>query len=466
VSLADLLPDYVTTRRWYRAKARTLRQLQIADVLPIQEIDSEILVLRLDYTDGEADIYLLPVSKGDGSQSEDVIHDAVFDPAFRDWLLSAIGRESKIEGQNGGLQASHTSAFTGAPKLESSVGRAEQSNTSIIYQDRFILKLFRKLEPGVNPDIEIGRFLTERKFQHTPAVLGTIEYRSKQGDLHAAAILQQFVPNRGDAWKYTLDSLDEFLRRVAGSHPPELPSQHPLDLVSEDPPQLIGSYLESARLLGARTAQMHTALTDPNGGPDFAPEPFTPSDGEKLYQDMLSQADIAFELLRRKNCAPELLRVEHRVTERFAPLRNHPVRSVRIRHHGDYHLGQVLYTGDDFMIIDFEGEPARTLAQRREKALSMRDVAGMIRSFQYAAYSAGKDEAWADFWTAWVSATYLKAYLDAAGDSPFLSTDPQERRILLDAFLLQKALYEVAYELNNRPDWVRIPVRGILGLIR
>ena len=461
MSLADLLPDYVTTRRWYRAKARTLRQLQIADVLPIQEINSEILVLRLDYTEGEPDTYLLPVSKG-----EQVISDAVFDSAFRDWLITAIAQNREIDGQSGGLQASHTSAFTGAPQLESSVGRAEQSNTSIIYQDRFILKLFRKLEPGINPDIEIGRFLTERKFEHTPAVLGTIEYRSKDGDVHAAAILQTFVPNRGDAWKYTLESLDEFFHRIAGSSPPELPSQHPLDLATEEPPELIGSYLESARLLGTRTAQMHMALTDPHGGPDFAPEPFTPADGERLYQDMLSQADIAFELLGRKNGAPELLRAEYRVTERFAPLRNHPIRSVRIRHHGDYHLGQVLYTGDDFMIIDFEGEPARTLKQRREKALAMRDVGGMIRSFQYAAYSAGNDERWADFWTAWVSATYLKAYLDAAGDSPFLSTDPEERRILLDAFLLQKALYEVAYELNNRPDWLRIPVRGILGLIR
>ncbi len=264
-----------------------------------------------------------------------------------------------------------------------------------------------------------------------------------------------------------------------------------MDLTTRELPSevrdLLGGYADSAHLLGVRTAQMHAALADPNGGPDFAPEPFAQEDGEQLYEDMLSQADIAFELLRRKQAvledtaaekAQKVLHLEHRVMERFSQLRDQTTAAVRIRFHGDFHLGQVLYTGSDFMIIDFEGEPARPLSQRRAKGLAMRDVAGMIRSFQYAAYAAlfgqvpgaafrpdSTTESWADFWTAWVSAIYLNGYFGAANASPFVPADLEQRRVLFDAFLLQKALYEVAYELNNRPDWVRIPLRGILSLI-
>jgi maltose alpha-D-glucosyltransferase/alpha-amylase len=226
---------------------------------------------------------------------------------------------------------------------------------------------------------------------------------------------------------------------------------------------------------------MHAAFEDENAGPDFAPEPFTSHDGQKLYQDLLSQADIAFEALRRKQAiltgaaaeaAHQVLRLEPEITTRFGALRESSISAVRIRHHGDYHLGQVLYTGSDFMIIDFEGEPARPLSERRRKALAMRDVAGMLRSFQYAAYAAlfdskgsGSLESWADFWTQQVSAIYLEAYFSTARGLRCIPSSAAEQHVLLDAFLLQKALYELAYELNNRPDWVLIPLRGILSLM-
>jgi trehalose synthase-fused probable maltokinase len=310
-----------------------------------------------------------------------------------------------------------------------------------------------------------------------------------------AGILQQFVRNQGDAWKYTLESLTVFFDRTlaAKQTAPALRSNHALDLAAEKPSQqireLLGSYTDSAHLLGVRTAEMHGALADPQGGPDFEPEQFSYGDGQRLHDEVLAQADIALELLRRKLAvlsgaaaedAQVLLRMEHRVTERFASLREHAVAAARIRLHGDYHLGQVLYTGADFMIIDFEGEPAHPLSARRDKGLAMRDVAGMVRSFQYAAYSALFEqmgrvpldsemqetaEGWAAFWTAWISATYLQAYFDTAGECAFVPAQKEERRLLLDVFLLQKALYELAYEINNRPDWVRIPLRGILNLV-
>lgn len=514
--LEPILPAFLAARRWFRSKAKAIHCVAIEDAIPVPAAESCVLILRVQYADEACDHYVLPVSLAPQAASEDellaeasapsgdhrFLYSALSNPRFRDALLDAVRCESRLEGRNGDIVASHTSAFReecgpSSPEIESFVSRAEQSNTSVIYRDRYIFKLFRKVEPGVNPDIEIGAFLTERGFKHTPAVLGTLEYRSKGGDAiseYAAGILQQFVPNQGDAWKYTLESLAGFFERaLARDHQPPALTQHPLDLMSDalpsDARQLLGEYADSAALLGRRTAQMHAALTSENAPPDFAPEPFTRHAAEKLYQEMLGQADITFELLRRKQAvlegaaaesARQLLSYEHRVADRFSALREHNVDAVRIRYHGDYHLGQVLWTGSDFMIIDFEGEPARPLAHRRAKTLAMRDVAGMIRSFQYAAFAAlfgqvpgvptgpdhvGTVESWAAWWTASVSAAYLRAYFDEAGPRPFVPPDPEQRKILFDAFLLQKALYEVAYELNNRPDWVRIPLRGILSLV-
>jgi maltose alpha-D-glucosyltransferase / alpha-amylase len=542
--LEPILPAFIAERRWFRSKARAIRCIAIDDAIRISDAESCVLVLRIEYADGGFDNYLLPVTldraqrapsalraptaphtesdellaeaaRPDGERR--VIGGALSDPQFRDALLHAMRCEEKFEGKNGEMVASCTKAFReecgeAEQKVESFVSRAEQSNTSIIYRDRYILKLFRKMEPGVNPDIEIGRFLTQRGFKHTPAMLGTLEYRllnraqrakdalcarENGGDSaaeYAAGILQEFVPNQGDAWKYTLEELSRFFERALArrGRTPEV-RRHPLELMKQEMPvesrALLAGYADSARLLGKRTAEMHAALADENGGPDFAPERFARADAEKLYAEMLEQADITFELLRQKQgameggaaeSASELLQREDRVRERFSALRAGGMDAVRIRYHGDYHLGQVLWTGNDFMIIDFEGEPARPLGHRRAKTLAMRDVAGMIRSFQYAAFAAlfGQVsgvpsepemalavEAWASYWTAWVSATYLRAYFEEAGARSFVPRDPEQRRIVFDAFLLQKALYEVAYELNNRPDWVRIPLRGILGLV-
>ena len=518
--LNAILPDFLVSRRWYRAKARTIRHIDIQDLIAMHSPECIVLVIRVQYVDAESDAYLLPLSvareetaaqlragsdevvavlEGPGGE-KGILCGAFSNPAFRDGLLNAIATGARFQGRVGQLVASRTSAFNVKPgdqalKLESFVSRAEQSNTSIIYRDQYILKLFRKIEPGINPDIEIGRFLTERGFANTPAVFGTIEYRTNS-DVSAAAILQQFVRNRGDAWKFTLDSLAGFFERAlaSGRHKaPQVVSSHPIRLMDERLPgearELLGSYVDSASLLGTRTAQMHVALTDAEGGTDFAPEAFARPDAERLYESMLGQAEMAFRLLRAKQdvlsgetaeAARHLLHLESDVRARFASLRSYPISAARIRSHGDYHLGQVLYTGNDFMIIDFEGEPARPLAERRAKGLAMRDVAGMVRSFQYAAYAAlfgqvsgvSPDpekihliESWAGYWTAWVSAIYTKAYFAQAASLPFIPAKQIERLLLLDAFLLEKALYEVSYELNNRPDWVRIPLKGILNLV-
>ena len=504
-SIAKLLPEFLRSRRWFRAKARSISEVQVEDVVPFSVVN-QLLVLKVSYTEGESDTYLLPLSLlanvddavGGAAASEPLallrakdgnqhlLYSAFANAVFRSSLLSAIAENKSFAGKKGTFSAKRIESPAVDvpnldPQLESSVSRAEQSNTSVIFGNQFILKLFRKVEAGVNPDIEVGAFLTEHGFANTPAVLGTLQYRSNaENASYAAGILQKFAANRGDAWKYTLDSLSGFFERALthGSPPAHSAAAH----------NLIGDYLESARLLGQRTAEMHTVLAH-GQEPDFTPEPFSASDAEKLYEEMHSQADITFNILRQKQAeingaagesARELLQKENEVRERFAQLKNTSINAHRIRFHGDYHLGQVLYTGSDFMIIDFEGEPARPLSERRDKTLALRDVAGMIRSFQYAAYAAlfgqvsgvsaaGNTEVverWSGFWYASVSDAYLKGYFETAGNADFIPRSPEEKRLALDAFLLHKALYEVAYELNNRPDWVRIPLRGILGLIQ
>jgi maltose alpha-D-glucosyltransferase/alpha-amylase len=506
--IEEALPEYLGHQRWYRAKAKTVRALRVSDVVP--SLEAQVLIVDVTYEGGDTDTYQIPVSiEAEAPETEilvrlrersgamKVLTGALSGAKFREALLQSITAQETFTGAKGRLAACRTSALDrdeSATALESSVSRAEQSNSSIIYGDRYILKLFRKLESGINPDLEIGRYLTERRFKYTPPVLGEIVYQPEQGEPMHAAILQGFIRNQGDAWKFTLDSLTGFFERaLQNGMAPALDSYHPLELAGEELPaiarQTIGEYIESARLLGNRTAQMHAALTDEKSGPDFAPEKFTSAYAEHLYDEMIDQADTTFGLLDDKknmlsgeaaDSAARLLKLQGEIRDRFSSLREAALKAVRIRHHGDYHLGQVLATGDDFIIIDFEGEPARPLAHRRIKTLAMRDVAGMVRSFSYAGYAVlfglvpgievrdetrKQVEGWASFWGAWVSAEYLKSYFETAGNAPFVGPDPKEHRLLFDAFMLQKALYEVAYELNNRPGWVQIPLRGILDLI-
>ncbi len=516
-----LLPDWIRQQRWYRAKARTVAGVHVQDSVPAKCPGSFTMVVRIEYQDGEADTYLLPLAMVERSAdvaatdvlaqvrhqsgAERVLVNALAQADFRMSLLDAIACDDVFEGVNGLLVSRRTNAFDrqcgqAVPELPSKVSRAEQSNSSIIFGDQYILKVFRKLEEGINPDIEIGLFLTDQSFASTPQVLGTIEYVRKHSESAEppvpmyAAILQKFVANQGDAWKFTLEALTGFFERaLPNGDAPALPSTHPFELMKQQLPpvarQTIGDYLESAKLLGTRTAQMHAALSSSETNPDFAPQSFNRESFASLRNEMVHEADRAFGLLREKQAslkgeaalsAQRLLAAEADVRSRFDSLRDRDLSAVVIRHHGDYHLGQVLYTGNDFVIIDFEGEPARPLSQRRQRAFAMRDVAGMVRSFSYAGFAAlfgqvpgvktdetnhQRVENWAAFWGAWVSAQYLQAYFSEADGKPFVSTSESERKFLFDVFTLQKALYEVAYELNNRPDWVQIPLRGILGLI-
>ena len=524
--LEELLVGYLRGRRWFGGKARTIRMVQLGETvrIPYASTAAYVALVLVRYVDGDPETYVLPLAfaSGDrgaqvlrdtpgvvlarvrpgGDAEAGVLYDALADPAFCSALLEAVARRSRFRGTAGELVFAATPAFRrviGEPPLPPpAVGKAEQSNTSVLYGDRAMLKWFRRVEPGPNPDVEIGRFLTERAvFPHTPAVAASLEYRPLRGEPMALGVLQQFVPNEGDAWTYTLDVLAHYCEHALAAGAPDaaLETDEPvLALAARPLPDAvyaeIGEYGHRAELLGQRTGELHRALASDLADPAFAPEPMTPHDQRSLYQSGRARAQQALLTLRTQlralpddaqGPAEQLLGAESELLGRFRAVLGPRLSGTRIRCHGDYHLGQVLYTGKDFVIIDFEGEPARTLSERRIKRSALRDVAGMLRSFHYAAHAALRDqaargvvsqpdaraplEARLTIWRRWVCAAFLRGYLAAAGDAAFLPRTREEIQVLLDVHLLEKAIYELRYELNNRPDWVRIPLLGILELL-
>jgi maltose alpha-D-glucosyltransferase / alpha-amylase len=374
--------------------------------------------------------------------------------------------------------------------------KAEQSNTSVAYGDRVLLKVYRRIETGINPDLEIGRMLTAMNFPHSPPLAGSLEYVRANNETVTVAILQGFVHNQGDAWNYTLEAFDQYVVRCrtqpTGSAHMLTFAGSILETTQRGIPssacERIGPYLDSVSLLGQRTAELHVALASMHDNPDFMPEPFSLEYRRSRYESMGRLVSQTCSLLRsRLNDLPpvteqearRVLTDEPRMQNRFRAFFELETCARRIRCHGDYHLGQVLWTGRDFLISDFEGEPARPLSERRMKHSPIMDVAGMLRSLYYAPYAmlarqqpachqedavAGL-EPWIRFWYGWVSVAFLDSYLRIAERASFWPGTPSEFRVLLDAHLLEKAVYEIGYELNNRPNWVRIPIRGVQEIL-
>ncbi len=520
------LPDVLKTRRWFAGKARTIRSVRIVETVLIPSRSSAVVLLfiRVEYEDGAPETYAFFLTAAWGEQAiqvqkdlpgtvvttlevqtkecdqTGVLYDALWSQDCSRTLLSAIGQGGRFPGETGTLIASNTQAYgnliRGEAELEPAVMNAEQSNTSVSYGDRVLLKVFRRVESGLNPDLEIGRMLTAMNFPYSPPVAGSIEYGRANGEIVTIAILQGFVRNQGDAWKYTLEAFDRYLARclaqpIGREDAPAL-NTFLFEMTQDDIPdfarELIGPYLDSALRIGQRTAELHVALANGRDNPDFMPEPFTLDYRRYRYESMSRLTSQTCSLLKGRldvlpsNSGQEARRVmdsEHRIQDRFRDFLELKTSAMRIRCHGDYHLGQVLYTGQDFVISDFEGEPARPLSERRMKHTPIMDVAGMLRSFHYAPYAAllrqqsnlladgagSRLEPWVRFWYRWVSAVFMKAYLEIAARASFWPASQAEFQVLFDAHLLEKAVYEIGYELNNRPDWVRIPIRGVLEIL-
>jgi maltose alpha-D-glucosyltransferase/alpha-amylase len=518
----DVLPRYLATCRWYGGKARALQQVRIVEAIAVdaEPYPTELAILDVRYTEGSSESYLLPLTFLEGQGTEQVVEnpkaiiailktpkgegsliDASYSVGFRRALLALASKKQITRGQHGqiiaypgaGLRRKKLSDLI---ELPTQVLKAEQSNTSLLYGNDFLLKLYRRLDEGINPDLEIGRFLTEEaSFAHVPAFAGGIEYHRPSGEPIVLAIIQEFVSNQGDAWSFTLGQARAYFDRVLARRkevptPPALPSSLMAMTETEIPlllHELIGGvYLEMAALIGKRTGEMHRALAQDTDNQKFTPEHFSILYQRSLYHSMRTMTRRVFEVLRRnlkalkprvRQDAELILDQEKEIIARFAKLYAQKFSSMKIRIHGDYHLGQLLYTGNDFYIIDFEGEPARSISERRLKRSPLRDVAGMIRSFHYPVYSvlyssqaytddeATVLEAWAEAWYTCVAGTFLKSYFDTVQSALFLPRRKDEIELMLHAYLMEKAIYEVGYELNNRPDWVDVPLRGILTLL-
>ncbi|HZI33859.1 MAG TPA: alpha-glucosidase C-terminal domain-containing protein, partial [Candidatus Binatia bacterium] len=432
--LENRIQSYIKLRRWFGGKTREIKFVRIGEIIELPGAGEVSCLLFVDvaYVQGDPDRYLLPATFATGPEAENlqhdrphlvisrlhlretnvdgVLYDAVGNPAFAQSLFDAMGRRRILKGMSGEVRGFSLGAFRrlqgdSATPLEPVLSRAEQSNSAILFGDKLILKTFRRLEPGTNPDLEINRFLAKHDFPHVPPMAGGLEYRTKDGKDTSLAILSGFAANCKDAWEFTLDALGRYYERISSLPDavlglPQIEGQ-PLDAVGRELPMVVterlGTYLETARLLGERTAAMHLCLAEDEEDKAFAPEPFNPFYQRSLFQSMRNLAVENLELLRHglKSVLPEaraeagqVLALRPDILKRLRTVADMRITGMRLRIHGDYHLGQVLHTGKDFLIIDFEGEPARSLSERRLKRTPMRDVAGMLRSFHYAAYAA------------------------------------------------------------------------------
>ncbi|WP_013325069.1 maltose alpha-D-glucosyltransferase [Gloeothece verrucosa] len=525
-SLEKILSNYLQTCYWFDGKDRKIQSARNHDIISLSNDNTEaqLVGIKLEYIEGEPQTYLLILSHAEGEQAihllaempqtvvaklrgkdpdnVEVLYVSMADNNFLTSLLDAIAQNRSFRGVEGLLMTSRTERFSGTEEISQlrpvPLVEEEQRNSCIIYGDRFMLKIFRKLDEGVNPDLEIRRFLSQKQsLQHYAPLAGTLEYRPFGGKKSVTVgILQEYIPHARNGWHYTLDSLRDYLERVmmqqaqlsdVPASPGSLLALQTVE-VPELAHQMIGSYLASAELLGQCTGELHVALATDWENPDFAPEPFSTLYQRSIYQSARNLTGQTFRALKRRlwllpeetqKLAHCVLEGKDRVFESFGALFQQKITTLRLRCHGDYHLRQVLYTGKDFVIIDFEGDPARTLNERRMKRSPLRDVAEMLQSFSYAAEVALSREIesgmisperlpvmrqWTQFWKCWVSTVFLKSYLVTASQDSFLPKTEQELQVLLDSYFLERVIYNLNYELHNRPQRVEILLQQILNL--
>jgi maltose alpha-D-glucosyltransferase/alpha-amylase len=467
-------------------------------------------MIEMSYAEGGRDLYQIPLTivEGDGprqnalaqtrsSRGSGVLRDATDELPFQVWMLDAFARRAVAKAGRSSIlfEPSHRFAeLRGNDELQPVLAGGEQSNTSIRYGRRLMLKLYRRIESGQNPDAELNEFLSEQAgFAGVPQFAGRICYRDEAGNTATAGILQQFVENQGNGWEWTLDELGRYYERcLALPFHSELESvltTSLMNLAGQEIPdavrEVIGLSLELTATLAKRTAEMHLALASAQGEETLRPEPLTREDLVRIGERLHVYAGRVFDTLKGNladlpdevvEAAGLVLSRRRSLLSAFRGLDDLNGAGMKIRIHGDYHLGQVLRVQHDYSILDFEGEPSRTLAERRSKQPALKDVAGMLRSFSYAAWSAyltyvsrrpqdsATLESWARLWEKANSAMFLRTYREALGDAPLVPADGGSFERLLNALMLEKALYELEYELNNRPSWVRVPLMGLLSL--
>ena len=520
----ECLPPYLRRQRWFAGKGRDLRAAAVLDWVLLRRgrEPAFLTIIEVQFADEGRELYLLTMALESGEAADTVLanspetvlarltgarkgvlYDACTGEAVGRELLSLMASAQPLATRAGEMKGRTTRALEQLRQsvdlegLRASLIKAEQSNSSLIFGDRLILKLIRRLEPGPNPDVEVGLHLGARPdAARVPLLHGALEYQRPGSEPFTLAVLHQLVPHQANGWQHAIEELGRYFERVA-ERPPAAAGAGGLPCGGEwagtgwpEPPReifdAIGGYLQSAARLGQRTGELHLALADDRQNPAFRPDAFTTRDLAIDAARMADEARVTLDYLeQRLGALPDADRAEAerlladrtRVTAMLSSMTAVPEPGARIRVHGDYHLGQVLWAEQDFYILDFEGEPDRTLVERRAKQSPVKDVAGMVRSFGYAAQvalrstaparpaNAESAAAWAASWQRWVAGAFLRAYLEAAGGGTFLPGDRASFDALLRVFSLEKALYELRYEINHRPDWVSIPLRGILDVL-
>jgi len=508
----DVVPAFLPRQRWFgekdqriksasvRARGEIARQFEDgsgSETFLAQVVEAQLagggrprylLPLAAIWSPAETELRqgLAPVTLAEMRQSrkEGALVDAFSQEGFPLAVFDAIRREATLPLEGGEIRCHKTSSFDPSAVPERLAVRraaAEQSNSSVFFEDYGMLKLYRRLQPGPHPEVEMSRFLVESAgFANTPPLLATLEIAvdGESGrEEHALGVLFGFIRNQGDGWTQALNYLTRYLddALISGGESPS---------ALADPDVF---FLMLARQLGIRTAEMHRALAEHAGNhPDFAPEPLCPEDTAEWRDDLANATAHMLSGLERerpslpaptRDLADRVLTLRHGLFERILRLIPDTVEAQKTRYHGDFHLGQVIVVQNDFFIIDFEGEPARPLASRRRKSSPLRDVAGMIRSFDYAAVAAVRQliearpaaeprmtqlaEAWRQRAVDGFRAAYRKTMRGCAA----YPASKKQARDMTAFFILEKAVYEVSYELANRPAWVDIPLKGILGIL-
>jgi len=513
-ALAGHLWRFAREQRWYRSKAAPLESFEIEQVFLFgadSASDHCLTLLGVALEGGLRETYVMPLrfvaagaampdapallvaeieirAFGDIPPKYGVLLDATASGSFAQTLLALL-RERRVLRSESGTIGGESFCDLGATgdSLEPRFLTLEQSNSTILYGSAWLLKLLRKLEPGPNVELEIGRFLANASpIAQVPRTVGSLQLNNESFAC-TLAIVSEYVDNRGSAWSWTLQELSAFFERIATDEAipiavalPSAPPAECTDAIPEGLLRLAGPYFSLLNGLAERTAELHRALGSDTREPGFGQEPFTKSYQEKLYQGAHAQLVRSFIALRGSvralpDDAALLARVfgaEAALDDSLRRITRSEVLVTRIRCHGDYHLGQVLFTGNDFTIIDFEGEPGRPLAERRDKGSPLRDLAGMLRSFAYATETALRSERvrdedrarltpWAEAFRAWACVSFARTYLRGIAGAAYCPSSAEVATLLLEFYELEKALYEIEYELNNRPHWLAVPLAGL-----
>ena len=516
-----ILPPYLDHRRWFESKGKIVQDITIKETIgvEIKDLPTRIMILEVNYNEGLPEFYQLPISfvaeeneqllndipkrgiiaKLHIAGEDGYLFDSVYAEDFRDHLMQQLKAEKNLKLEKGELQfyAENDELKNSNEYLRSKIVDIENRHTIIAYDNQYSFKLYRKLDQKHNPDIETLKFLSKHTgFSKISRYSGAMHYKNGSNITYVLGMLQEIEENQGEAWSHVKDSLERYYENVLTRRKDATP--HTIDkyitetLAYEDFPPVIKEFMgvvlpERMYQLGEFTAELHNALSQDHNTKEFDKEESSLHYQRSLYSGLQTLTRTSLEKLKAvlkdlpediQQEAQEVLNSKKEILNCFKEIYDHKIPVMKIRTHGDYHLRQILWTGRKYIMNNFEGDPSKSYSERRIRRSAMRDLAAMIRSLHYAAYSnilsseydqqrkEGNLEEWAETWHYYISRLYLKGYFDHARGKDYMPEDPKDFRILMQTFLLEKSLIELNYEIENRPEWIIIPLRGIKAVLK